>query len=238
MTEPNGNGLSKEEVMSKIKKLMRLATSPVEAEARLAMEKAAFLLEKYSLTLEECQTEEQIAEQMIRFDLVGRTEKSVMWEAILGFGIAKCFDVDVVRIKDWNGWKLALMGTKPDVDMATYFITYLRRIVGRTVDTQNDVRGISEKNTFAHGMVTQIIQRLELLYKKRQEIKTSDSLALTVVKQDQVSKFKKQNFPHTAVRKVSPLRGTRSSWEKGKAAGDKVSLGRAIAGNQQRKALA
>jgi len=219
----NGNGLTREEVMRKIQKLMALATSPNEAEATLALEKCAELMEKYAITLGDCQTEEEVKTNMIRLDLKGRTPRTVMWEAILAHGLGECFEVETVRYMKQDGWHLAFMGTKADVDMVIYFTKYLRRSVGRITDLENQGRGRSTRNTFAHGMVNQIIQRMGVMYRKRQEIKTSDSLALVTVKKIETEKLKREQFPKLRSASVR-ISNNPGAWKRGAAAGDKVSI--------------
>jgi len=223
------NGLTREQIMIKIQKLMGLATSPFEAEATAAMNKAAELMEKYSITLGDCQTEEEVKINMVRLDLKGRTMRAVMWEAILAHGLGECFDVETVRYIKRDGWHLAFMGTKPDVDMVIYFTKYLRRSVGRITDLENQGRGRSVRNTFAHGMVTRIIQRMSVMYLKRQEIKTSDSLALVTVKQIETEKLKKKHFPKLRTTQVR-VADNRGAWERGAAAGDKVAIRNGVNG--------
>lgn len=231
------NGLSRDEILSKILKLMALASSPVEAEATLAMEKCALLMEKYSITLGDCQTEEEVHAHMIRLDLKGRTMRSVMWEAILANGIAACFDVETIRYVKKDGWHLAFMGTKTDVDLTIYFTKSLRRSVGRITTIENEGAGRSTRNTFAHGMVNRILDRMSIMYKKRQEIKTPDSLALVTTKKEGAMALKKKEFPR--VRTSAPIRvaNNRSAWDRGAAAGDRVSLNKGVNGGNQRRAI-
>jgi hypothetical protein len=232
----NGNGLTKIQVMEKVQKLMRLATSPVEAEATLAMEKAAELMEKYSITLGDCQTEDEVHAKMTRLDLKGRTMRGVMWEAILGNGIAECFDVTTVRYTKRDGWRLAFMGTKADVDLTIYFTKMLRRSVGRITTIENEGAGRSARNTFAHGMVNRIISRMKGMYTRRQEIKTSDSLALVTVKKEEALALRKKEFPRLRTTKVS-VGNNRSAWDRGAAAGDRVSLNKGVNGGHQKRAI-
>jgi len=219
----NDNTMSREKVMNKITKLMALATSPNEAEATASMNKAAELMEKYSITLGDCQTEDEIKISMTRLDLKGRTMRAVMWEAVLGGGIATCFDVETVRYMKRDGWHMAFMGTKPDVEMTIYFHKYLRRSVGRITDIENKGQGRANRNAFAHGMVNQILQRLRTMYHVRQEIKTSDSLALVTTKKVESTKLKNEQFPVIRKGKVR-LTGDKSSWDRGAEAGSRLNI--------------
>jgi len=231
-----GNGLTKREVLRKIQKLMMLATSPNEAEATSAMNKAAELMERHSLTLGDCQTEEEVHASAVRLDLKGRTSRAILWEAILANGIGECFDVETIRYVKKDGWHLAFMGTKTDVDMVIYFTKMLRRSVGKITTLENEDEGRSVRNTFAHGMVNRIIARMEKLYQFRQEIKTSDSLALVVVKKEMAIALKKKEFPRVRKTRVT-VGNNRSAWERGTAAGDRVRLNKGVRGGNQQRAI-
>ena len=101
---------------------------------------------------------------------------------------------------------------------------------GGAVDIEMNGMGRADRNTFAHGMVNRILGRMEHLYKKRQEMKTSESLALVPVKKEAVEKFFKSIYPVTRKTRASSGSGSRSSWEKGQIAGDRVSLSNGVNG--------
>lgn len=236
MTERNG--LTREEVMVKIGKLLALTTSSNEAEASLAMERAAALMEKYSLTLEECQTKEDVHDSIRTVEVPGRTEKKVKWEGSLAAGVAICFDCKVVNVTTTYtqppSWKMVFIGTKADVEMTTYFFKYLRRCIGRTTEVQNPGHGVRFKNTYALGMVTVVYRRLKDMYKKRETFKTSDSLALVPVKKNEVDQHIKNNFGKVKNEARAQF-SNRSAWMRGRIAGQKVALNRAVGnGNEQR----
>jgi hypothetical protein len=121
--------------------------------------------------------------------------------------------------------------------MTIYFTKYLRRTVGRITDVENQGMGRSIRNTFAHSMVNRIIHRMEMLYVKRQEIKTSDSLALVTVKKAATEAFTKKTFPRLRTGNRPVITENRSVWAKGQAAGDRVSLSKGVNGSQKMAAI-
>lgn len=81
-------------LITKIKKLLALATSSNENEATIAAEKASLLLAQYNLSLADLGTDqkEEISETVIE-----TTSRTVTWKIILLSGIADANNCDAMR---------------------------------------------------------------------------------------------------------------------------------------------
>ncbi len=227
-------------MVDKLQKLLALATSPNENEAVLAMDKAAELMEKYSLSMadiaENGKTQsEKIKENLVREDIPGLGTRRALWESILANGISKAFDVKLVSRpyatydKDFNkvDWSLCFMGFKADVEISIWLHKYLRRTISRKSTTTYTSK--NDRNNFAHGMVNSINKRLQEMYTKRNVI--SDCKALVVVKDKAVSAFSKEQFPKLQSGGKINLTGNRSAYVHGISEGEKVSLSRPLNGS-------
>lgn len=231
------------EIIPKLQKLLALATSPNEHEAKLAMEKAVDLMEKYSLSMSD--VEEQngrtINEKLTNVSIGGMGARKVSWETVLAGSIARTFDSEVVihnyRVYDSmnksnSEWGFSFLGFKADVEMAIWLHKYVRRSVHKLA---HKYKNIADRNTFAHGMVSSIHTRLQSMYKKRNEV--TDCKALVVVKGNAVKKYMKEQFPKLLKGAKYTMSGSRDAWSNGIEAGNKIGLAKPLNGTSSVKQL-
>lgn len=237
--------LSEEErkkMVEKLQKLLALATSPVEAEAKLAMEKAVQLMEKYSLSMadipqgQNLSQEEMLKKSMVTEVVGGLGQKVRLWEAVLAGGIASAFDCMSVYhknpVKEKNNpeyfyWGMSFVGTKFDVELAIWFHTYVRRSIGK-LGKIHYPKNTEERDTFTVAMSNTIIARMKELYEKRNQL--SDCKALIVVKTGAVEEYFHEQFPKLAKPTRVKVNGTRDAWMKGQEEGRKLNLSRPLNG--------
>lgn len=239
--------LSKEEqakMVSKLQKLLALATSPNENEAVSAMDKAAELMEKFSLSMADISENGnnkpgKIRENLVREDIPGMGKRRDLWESVLANGISKAFDVKLVNKPypslDKNNvrmeWSLCFMGFKADVEISIWLHKYLRRTIGRM--STSSYSNLNERNNFAHGMVSSICERLRKMYDKRNVI--SDCKALVVVKDQAVKEFTAEHFPKLIKSQGVQLKGNRSAYVHGVEEGKKVNLSQPLNGTPRQE---
>jgi len=103
-----------EQLISKIRKLLELASSPNENEARLAMDRAQELMAKYSISLIDSPEKEQIVE----VEYIPPFENSGMREQLpyITNLIAKIFNCVVIA----HGNKPSIIGFESNIKVATY----------------------------------------------------------------------------------------------------------------------
>lgn len=220
-----------DKIIDKVLKLMALSkeeSNAFSAERDSASKMAAKLMETYSLSFADLRTGKPKNGIFTQFDLE-MGEDVIDWAGSLANGIASAFDVKIVQRK--NPWTLMYCGTKTDIDLAIYFFKYLRRSV--SMQSSRTFTKKVDQRTFAFGMVTVISERMKDLYEKRNEMFSSDSKALMVVKQDGLSSFVRQQFPNLYCGRSIRLNGSHEAYAAGKIAGGRVNISRPISGGNR-----
>lgn len=218
--------------MQKIMKLLELGKEGNGAytpEQEAANTMAAKLMAKYAIDFTELRASNSkghVFEKMVidPLDVV-----YCDWEACLANSIAKAFDVRMVNSKH-PVWTINFMGVKSDLEIVIFFYRHLRRTVGRK--SEIEFKRKADQETYAYGMVRTISQRLQDLYKKREEVMESDCRAMVLVKTDGLEKFVKDMFPSLTTSKARTLKGSSEAYSRGLADGQKVGLNRPIQGSK------
>ena len=213
----------KAKLIDKIQKCLSLATSSNPHEAQLAEDTAARLMADYSISMVEIRENGTPDNTFVKIYVDGSEVSKVRWESTLAGVIAKAFDCRIVNT--WGSrreWVLCFLGTNSDVSISIYFFKYLRRTVGTSSERAFTRR--VDVNTFAYGMVTTIGERLERLYKRRNEVMDSNCKALVVVKQKGLGEYVHKEFPNLVSSGRATLSGSQESWRAGQATGNKVRL--------------
>jgi len=156
-----------DEVISKIQKLLALANSDNENEARLASERANELLLKHNLSLQQVHAKDSdYVETTIQ---IRRLEFTY---GIIGALLREYFFVKVIRSKSWNGrtqsgrarWKssLSFYGRRENVECAQYVFEYLSQVLPRLwSDFQAAHPGRGQRKSYQLGIVDGIEANLE-----------------------------------------------------------------------------
>lgn len=223
-----------DKIKDKIRKLIALASSPVEAEAKLAMQKAGELMAKYELSISEIRQAEgrDILDMIKNVTIDGIGEKRRGWESVLSLAIAKAFDSDIVLSSRWNDdegcyqWTIVIIGHESDVDLVVYFHKFLRRYIWGMARMEYNT--VKDRESYCLGVVATISDRLKEMYKKKEDVMDSTCTALVLVKKDAVAEKKHNMFPNL---KYVNLTGNRRNWDaydKGIKDGHDVNLARPI----------
>lgn len=152
--------MTKEQVVDKIKKLLALATSPVEAEAALAMQRVQELLASYSLTLEECQ---RVKIERISYNptykLVPGLVEAIPTIAHVIAPIFRCISVNT-RLET-----MAMFGTAVDLEVLQYTIEALiNQAIPLYREGYAKERSASFGHTFWNAFANQLYARYKHLY--------------------------------------------------------------------------
>lgn len=127
--------MTKEEVLSKVRKLFELSNSPNENEAALAAAKARELLGKYNLSVADLPADDANnvlapKEASVR---VGRAVQS--WVKGLLFHVAQGFECEhIIRRRQGSSTILSFIGTPADAEVAIYTFQFLYRQLARFVE--------------------------------------------------------------------------------------------------------
>lgn len=127
--------MTKDEVISKVRKLFELANSPNENEAASAASKAREMLSRYNLTLADLPTEELKS-------VAAATEKSIgvgkvlrNWVKGLLIHIAEGFECEhIIRRRSGSSPVLVFIGTSADAEVAVYTFRFLYRELNSCAD--------------------------------------------------------------------------------------------------------
>jgi hypothetical protein len=217
----------KKEMIERIMKLLALGDenkndNPHEREN--AQRLAAKLMAEFSLSFVDLKTNSKKEDLFARFDVEGAEGVKVNWEFSLAGSVAKVLDCKVIGSQS-QSWKLCFMGTKTDLEVSIFFFKYLRRTVG--VMSERRYPQIRERNNYAFGMVMTLKDRLEELFAKREEFIPSDCKDLMVVKNDDLQKYVKQEFPRIKHSHFN-IGKDAHSYNRGREDGKKVNLSRPI----------
>lgn len=239
----------KEAIISKIMKLMELGneeknTNPHEREAASRM--AAKLMADYSIDFIDLKNNKIKDDPFITITIDGSAEQRVDYEGSLAHNIAKAFDCKMINQTGYDHiWRLIFVGSKHDLEIAIYFFKFLRRtlyamssmnVTRESLKQSNPYLGrkitakyIEEaRRNYCFGLVQTISERLEELYKKKEEFIPADCRDLVVVRKDDLDKFLKSQFPNLRHIRATSLKGDVGAYKKGLADGKNVNLSRPI----------
>jgi hypothetical protein len=237
---------TKEEIISKIMKLMELGNSekndnPAEREA--ASRKAAQMMADYCINFAELRNSKPKEDTFATYDVDGSEVYKVDYESHLAGCIARSFDCKIINSRLSGTWKIIFVGSKHDLEISVYFFKHIRRtmyaMATKNVTQENilpsessmRIRLKEARRNYCFGLVVTIGERLEDLYKRREEFIPSDCKALVVVKKDGLEKFFHKQFPNMIKGRRIELRGDMESFHKGKEDGKRVNLSRPITNN-------
>lgn len=198
--------MDKNEIIEKVQKLLALATSPNENEAKLAAAKAHELLTKYNLSLEQVE-ESRLGEEYGALDKdQERTAKPIEDRYILSI-LQQYFYVKVVTCVrtqklPWGtnrkaGYKFTLIGRKHNVQIARYVYDFLFRSFRSTFIEfckQNGFRASGAaarvRKGYYRGLYYGLAEQLEA---NRQKALAAEK-ALVVAEDKNIDKFMEQHF--------------------------------------------
>lgn len=228
---------SKEEMVQKILKLLSLGNDErnYTPERESAQRKAAQLMAEHSLEFADLKGKTKGVFTKIK--VTGTDGEQINWEFLLSGAVASIFDCKVVGTSgfanvsqgDWqNVFNMVFMGTKGDLELAVFFFTYLRRNVGRMAEVR--YKGKKDQSTYAFGCVSTLRERMEDLFKRREEFIPSTGKELMVLKKEELEKFVKEEFPRLK-NKFFDVGNNHSAYSQGKADGKRINLNRPIGSN-------
>ena len=228
---------SKEEMVQKILKLLALGNDEnnYTPERETAQRKAAQLMAEHSLEFADLKGKTPKG-MFTKINIAGTAGEQIDWEFSLSGNVASTFDCKVVGSTDFGSsqgdWKntfnMVFMGTKGDLELAVFFFTYLRRTVGRMAEVR--YKGKRDQATYAFGCVSTLKERMEDLFKKREEFIPSSGKELIVIKKEKLAKFVLQEFPHRK-RTTFNVGKNHSAYNQGKNDGKRINLQRPISHN-------
>lgn len=169
-------------IAEKIKKLLNLANSCNEYEAKLAAEKANEIMTRYNLTTQDVQIDEY------NESTLDESQRSAPeWKFIMHI-LDECFFVTTYKMRDRRTGKtvMQMYGTKTNTQVAGYVAEYLKVAMPRLFKEWRQENGanIKQKQPFYLGFTKGLISQL----KAKQQV-VSNELGLVIVKDAQLNKY-------------------------------------------------
>ncbi len=182
-SRPSGEGPAPagEPVVERVKKLLSLAGSPNENEARSAMDKARGLLLKYNVDLVEADRERAFTRRRLG-PVKGRHASWELWLAMIlndFFFVEVLWACSYAAHRDLEGSVLEVYGTPENVDMAEYVHAYLTRLLGSLWEDyrgRRNLEGQRERMRYRAGLLQGFHEQLSRRPRTRSAGPTSEEL--------------------------------------------------------------
>jgi hypothetical protein len=235
--------MTKEEVISKVRKLFELSHSPNENEAALAAAKARELLARYNLSMADLSTEELKA-------AVSATEASIRagrvirnWEKGLLIHIAQGFECEhVIRRRAGCSPMLTFIGTEADAQVAMYTFCFLHRELNTLVDKalpklKRENRSWSAgslRYAYLDGAVRRIGERFQERTRAIRTAEREGCKELVLAKEEIIHTYMEAAFPHIKTEHAKSRVISAGAFEKGYCDAESISLPHGVAGEDSK----
>lgn len=210
-------------IIERIRKLLRLAESDNPHEAALAGTRAAEMLERYNLDLSivEGAADAPDTNVDLEFIVLAKGAGSVRWQGLVADGIARTAYCMVYYAGGMRTGKLAVVGTTTNRAALVELHTWLCAEIERLSRRQN-FRSVSQRSAYCLGAASTIRERLIAEHWARQAA-AEESRALVVRHQQANKDFMEAHGIHLAKSRRSKLRHY-GAYDSGRQAGRDISL--------------
>jgi len=225
--------MTKEEVLSKVKKLFELSHSPNENEAALAAAKARELLSRYNLSIADLPSDEITKE-------ISATQTSVWvgsvirnWVKGLLIHVANGFDCQhVIRRRHDRDPILTFIGTGADAEVGAYAFQFLYRELNRLVEKslpklKRDNRGWSTSQlryAYLDGAVKRIGERFQAQTRTIRDAERAGCKDLVVAKDLAIRKYMEREFTNIKIEYGKRRLVSAGAFQKGYSDADAINL--------------
>lgn len=197
--------MTKEEVLSKVRKLFELSNSPNENEAALAAAKARELLARYNLSIADLPSDGPNStlaptEASVR---VGKAVRN--WVKGLLFHVAEGFECEhIIRRRHGSDTLLSFIGTPADAEVAVYTFQFLYRQLHGFAERalprlRRENRGwgtAALKSAYLDGAVKRIGERFREQTQSIRAAERNDCKALVLAKEQMIQNYMATAFPN------------------------------------------
>jgi hypothetical protein len=225
--------MTREEVISKIRKLFELSNSPNENEAALAAAKARELLSKHNLSMADLPTDKM--DQAFTVIQASAQAGKVLrhWVKGLLIHVARGFDCEhLIQRSHGTNPLLTFIGTAADAEAALYTFEFLHRKLHQFVELalpqlRRENRGwpaASLRYAYLEGAVVRIGEKFEERARQIKDAERKVSTALIVVKERAIKDYMAERFADIYVEKSKKRTVSAGAFEKGYRDGDRLDL--------------
>jgi hypothetical protein len=218
--------LDESRVLERIKKLLSLATSSNENEARAAAEKVSELLIKYNLDMQEVTSKKEYSEASIDYGVRMKLEDKYILPLI-----ARHFFVRVIIDYEWRpghgrAQVYKIYGLKHNVEIAGYvhdvLSTQFKQLFNWYKFQNPGIR--ASRDSFYFGLAQGFSQKLD-----DAKTKVEGSTGLVVTGRDEgLEAFIKQKYPHMSNRRISNTVRDHAAYAQGTEYGSKIVIHKGV----------
>ncbi len=220
---PTAEEREEEDRVRRLRKLLALADSPNEHEARHALRKARHLLVKYNLALVEADRQRAFASRCLGA-VKGR---HASWELWLGSLLNRFFFVEVLwqssydAARDRDGTVLEIYGTAHNLDMAEYVHGYLCRVMEELWKAHRQQAVLTSNRERLHYCAGVVEGFYTAMY--QQEARRVATEALVWTGDPRLRAYYRHINPSISMRRTHGVRQT-ETFDAGRTAGGRVRL--------------
>ena len=234
--------MTKEEVISKVRKLFQLSNSPNENEAALAAAKARDILGRYNLTMADLSVDELK-------NAISATEASVKvgkvlrnWVKGLLIHVAQGFECEhVIRRRNGCSPVLTFIGTSADAEVASYTFQFLyrelNRLVDRTLPTlkrqHRSWNAAALRYAYLDGAVKRIGERFREQTRAARVTEIKCCKDLVLVKDEIIKNYMAEAFSNIKTEYARSRMVSAGAFEKGYRDADRINLRAAVSAESE-----
>jgi hypothetical protein len=207
-------------IKEKIQKLLRLSKSSNPHEAALAMEKAQSLLTEHKLAMadvEAFKTPDSVV--MGRAEFSNEARRVTWWKCWVLQGVCMMTSCKEIFTK---GVGFSLVGTPENIALCNEMTNWIIEQIDAMASV-SQLSGKDEMDSFKKGAAVTVKNRIREMVQRSKEA-TPKYGALMVIENQLVEKKYAEFFPIR--RKMASGRATNASYNRGRAAGERVNIGR------------
>jgi hypothetical protein len=230
--------MTKEQVVSKIRKLFELSNSSNENEAASAAAKARELLSRYNLSMADLPAHDMKSAVAVTEATVGVGRVVRNWVKGLLVHVACGFDCEhIIRRRHDANPILAFIGTAADTEIALYTFRFLYRQLNMLVDRA--LPGLKRQNGFwspsslryayLDGAVQRIGERFQSQTEDIRETERSACKDLVLAKELMIKNYMDDAFPHIRTEHAKRRMISAGAFEQGYRDAEAIALSPGIA---------
>lgn len=236
--------MTKEDVVSKVRKLFQLSNSTNENEAALAAAKARELLSRYNLSMADLPTED------IR-SAMAATEASVQvgkilhnWVKGLLIHISHCFGcAHIIYRRHGSNLMLAFIGTAADAEVAVYTFQFIHRELNRLLERalpklKQENKGWNStalRYAYLDGAVKRIGERFLEHTQTIRAVELKECKELVLAKEQMITSYMARAYPNMRREYVRGRFVSAGAFEKGYTDAGSLNLRPGISGHDSDK---
>lgn len=229
------------EILTKIKKLLRLSKSSNPNEAELALQRAKQIAEKAGMEIHESMINEAGGAENIKADISHedyKAKSSITREEIVACKIIKTyFNTNILLRHEGRKKVICFIGEKHNLEFSKYVFEFIVSTIRRLLREEEPICKASFIEGFCYGLAKKLNEEQERIKAENQEkskteegrISVENNQIVLVNIQNQVTSYIKETFGNTTQHRSRGVsRGSTDDYYNGRDHGSKTNIRRAI----------